>query len=169
MDLRGSNELDESTLNLFCIMKTASILYVSLHGDSQTLATQITQWIFAKATMITMSIPLLQLRNVGHAEVLRIELHHLCTMQHLSTDVVHGNSNAKWVTLSHCGSLLSSTLFCFAMSAGACEVQTSVGFLFQIASLKISNDIRPPQNSSGITHPSLQYILKRILVSTCQK
>ena len=40
-------------------------------------------------------------------------------------------------------------------------------FLFQIASLKISNDIRPPQNSSGITHPSLQYILKRILVSTC--
>jgi hypothetical protein len=28
----------------------------------------------------------------------------------------------------------------------------SVGFfLFQIASLEISNDIRPPQNSSGIT------------------
>ena len=77
-------------------------------------------------------LPLLQLRNVGHAEVLRIELHHLCAMQHLSTDVVHGNSNAKWVTLWQPSN--SSTLFCFAMSQRRMRnsnfrwVQTSVGF-----------------------------------------
>ena len=126
---------------------------------------------------------LLHLRNVGHAEVLRVELHHLCTMQYLSTNVVHGNSNAKWVTLSHCGSLLSSTLFCFAMSAGACEVQTSVGFKwcpldFFVSSciswhLKsgdqphlVSNPDVRPLSSWGITH-RLYNILKRILVSTC--
>ena len=74
-------------------------------------------------------LALLQLRNVGHAEVLRIELHHLCTMQHLSTNVVHGNSNAKWVTLSHCGSLRTVRHFsALPCPSGACEIQTSVGF-----------------------------------------
>ncbi len=124
----------------------------TLHGDSQTLATQITQWIFAKATMITMSIlgpvppyhalALLQLRNVGHAEVLRIELHHLCTMQHLSTYVVHGNSNAKRVTLWQPSKLLLCHVRSPMRSSNFRWVQmVSVGNLFQVASLDNSSQV----------------------------